>query len=78
MPSKPDLDLFDAETAAAVDKFRGTSRTADVPADGLDIPRGLVDASFSIKALFAAYRAVIKDSADKGVGATRIRIDRSN
>jgi hypothetical protein len=62
---QPDLDLFDAETAAAVDKFRA-AHELPVPADGLGHPTGLVDAPF-VKALFAAYRAVIKSSADKGV-----------
>ncbi len=59
-----DLDLFDAETAAAVDEFRA-AHGLPVPADGLGHPSGLVDAPL-VEALHTAYRDALKNPVRTG------------
>jgi hypothetical protein len=58
---KPDLADFDAEAAAAVDRFRQL-HALPVPEDRMGHPSGLVDAAF-VAALRAAYMTEIKQSA---------------
>ncbi len=55
---QPDLADFDAETAAAVDRFR-QEHDLPVPEDGLGHPPGLVDADF-VAALRTAYNTEVK------------------
>jgi len=66
---QPALADFDAETAAAVDRFR-QEHSLPVPTDGLGHPAGLVDAEFVAALRTAAHDAAKKVSAEQSAEKT--------